>query len=241
MPRLNLRDEDPENQPDPMDDEGGDGPPPMPHEYHDGGGHKKTWLILVLIVVLAGGAIVALNQMRIIHLWGKKLPRVVESVSEPSVPLDTTLAGRSKELPASTSTPMPPDLSGKKGAGKKGSGQSQLAGKKVTAPQSMSAAAAKEPAFSQQSASPSHMATPPMGGEYAVQVSSWPSREAADHAASKVTEKGFSAYVVQADVKGQTWYRVRVGGYGSSDEAAKSAEDLQQKGYSGVFVVKEEK
>lgn len=62
---------------------------------------------------------------------------------------------------------------------------------------------------------------PPVDG-WSVQVGSHPTREDADAQLSQLQEHGFSAYRVAALVDGQTWYRVRIGGYASRVDAAKA-------------------
>lgn len=62
---------------------------------------------------------------------------------------------------------------------------------------------------------------PPVDG-WSVQVASHPTRADADAQLSQLHEQGFAAYRVAALVDGQTWYRVRIGGYETRVEAAKA-------------------
>lgn len=60
-------------------------------------------------------------------------------------------------------------------------------------------------------------------GKYTVQIGSYASEEEAKAYATKMKDKGYSAFYVPADVKGQTWYRVSLGLYPDT----KSAEDYK--------------
>lgn len=59
------------------------------------------------------------------------------------------------------------------------------------------------------------------GNEFNVQVSSWRSAIKADDEMKRLKARGYKAFVVQAylPAKGGTWYRVRIGGFKSVDEA----------------------
>lgn len=70
---------------------------------------------------------------------------------------------------------------------------------------------------------------PPVSG-WAVQVGSYPSQAEAEIRIAELQDHGVSAYRVAALVDGQTWHRVRVGGFSDRDraEAARAtlADDL---------------
>jgi septal ring-binding cell division protein DamX len=58
----------------------------------------------------------------------------------------------------------------------------------------------------------------PPKGRFTLQLSSFPDRSEADALARRFSAQG--AYVVTSEIPGKgTWYRVRVGSYGSSQEA----------------------
>ena len=63
---------------------------------------------------------------------------------------------------------------------------------------------------------------------WAVQVASYPRSELAEGRIETLRAGGHSAYVVHALVKGQTWYRVRIGPYASTEEAKKARVHLSQ-------------
>lgn len=51
------------------------------------------------------------------------------------------------------------------------------------------------------------------GGGWAVQIASYPTAEEADASVAALAEAGHKAYRVAALVDGQTWFRVRIGGF----------------------------
>jgi cell division septation protein DedD len=68
---------------------------------------------------------------------------------------------------------------------------------------------------------------PPTEG-WAVQVASFPRSVEAEDRLSALRAAGHSAYLVHALVKGQTWYRVRIGPYASPADAAEAKKQLSQ-------------
>jgi hypothetical protein len=50
---------------------------------------------------------------------------------------------------------------------------------------------------------------------WAVQVNAFPNKSSADVSATKLKTKGYDAFIVVSETKGQTWYRVRVGPFDS--------------------------
>jgi cell division septation protein DedD len=72
---------------------------------------------------------------------------------------------------------------------------------------------------------------------WTVQVKSSPEKKYADSWADRLKTKGYDAFVVDADVKGQTWYRVRVGHFAARQEAEALRATLESKeGLSGSFL-----
>ena len=77
------------------------------------------------------------------------------------------------------------------------------------------------------------------GGTYTVQVASTKDARAADQVVKKLQTKGYRAYKTKAEITGKgTWYRVRVGGFGSRSQADKVRAQLQKYGYKGMVVKK---
>lgn len=73
-------------------------------------------------------------------------------------------------------------------------------------------------------------AGPVPGGKFTVQVASYREMGDARELADKLTRKGYQAFVAEAEVPGKgTWYRVRVGRFGTRKEAASFGENLKRK------------
>jgi cell division septation protein DedD len=66
-------------------------------------------------------------------------------------------------------------------------------------------------------------------GGWAVQVNAFPNEKDAMSLTKKLADKGYDAYMVSADIRGRTWYRVRVGRLASRDEAKGLLETLKTK------------
>jgi len=67
------------------------------------------------------------------------------------------------------------------------------------------------------------------GKVWTVQVNAYPDERSAKQLVDRLKNKGYNAVVSEARNKGKTWYRVRVGKYGSREEADKVLEDLKSK------------
>lgn len=61
------------------------------------------------------------------------------------------------------------------------------------------------------------------------QVNAYPDERSAKTIVDRLKNKGYNAYVTEAQNKGKTWYRVSVGKYGSREEAEKTVEMLKTK------------
>jgi cell division septation protein DedD len=66
-------------------------------------------------------------------------------------------------------------------------------------------------------------------GPWFVQVGSFPGHDSAESYAKKLAQKGYFAYVLEADVNGKKYYRVRVGRMASREEAVALQRVLNQK------------
>jgi cell division septation protein DedD len=74
---------------------------------------------------------------------------------------------------------------------------------------------------------------------WTIQVKSSTDKTFADQWVNRLKAKGHEAYVVEADVKGQTWYRIRVGQLNTRQEAETLQSALEsQEGLSGTFLLK---
>jgi hypothetical protein len=73
--------------------------------------------------------------------------------------------------------------------------------------------------------------------KWSVQISAAPARDVADTLAERLKSAGYDSYVVQAQVKGQTFYRVRVGPLAAQDDAETLRQSLAgQEGYRDAFL-----
>ncbi|MDH3442614.1 MAG: SPOR domain-containing protein [Deltaproteobacteria bacterium] len=73
--------------------------------------------------------------------------------------------------------------------------------------------------------------TPAKKGDktWSVQANSYPDEQSANELVDRLKNKGYNAFVTQANIKGKTWYRVRVGRVGSREEAEKIEAALKNK------------
>jgi cell division protein FtsN len=74
--------------------------------------------------------------------------------------------------------------------------------------------------------SPAGSAPAPESG-WAVQIAAYPYSSEADSKVAALRKEGINAYRVAALVDGKTWYRVRVGGYESEEDAAVARNELR--------------
>ena len=211
MPRLNLKDDEME-EPVPLDSDKPISPPPTLRDVGSGGGGKTSplLLILVILVVLAGG-VYALNYFKVIHLFGKKTPKIAEVLPDAMPPAES----------ATTSTDQ---------------GEAPPATSEAAAQQSPMPEPVLEPNPPAETAKP-HI--PPSGaGSYTVQVSSWTSKSKAESEVSRLSAAGYTAFVEDAVVGGENWYRVRVGRYSTMKEARDAATELQKAMEDELYIAK---
>jgi len=75
------------------------------------------------------------------------------------------------------------------------------------------------------------------GKGWTVQVNAFPDEKSAKTWVDRLKNKGYNAYVAEVNVKGKIWYRVRVGQYGTREEAKKVEEALKTKeNYTKAFI-----
>ena len=111
------------------------------------------------------------------------------------------------------------------------------------------AASAKAPAPGGASATPA-AAKPPAAaadgkpdaknkGKYTLQLSSFQDRAEADAFAAKVSAAGYKPYVIQSDVPDRgTFFRVRLGAYGSHEDAIAAKADFEAKQHIIAYVTR---
>lgn len=79
-------------------------------------------------------------------------------------------------------------------------------------------------------------APPPSGRKYLVQVSSVRSAREADALKARLAFLGLHARVSRANIKGTTWYRVRLGPFSSAAEVQRVRKRLSGSGYDSLVV-----
>lgn len=76
--------------------------------------------------------------------------------------------------------------------------------------------------------------------KWSVQITAAPARDVADTLAERLKSAGYHSYVVQAQVKGQTFYRVRVGPLDAQEQAESLRQSLaRQEGFLDAFLANE--
>jgi SPOR domain len=83
-----------------------------------------------------------------------------------------------------------------------------------------------------------HSAEPtPVSKKWSVQVAAPPAKDIADTLLQRLKAKGYDGYVLQAEVKGQSYYRVRVGYFDSREKAESVRQSLtRQEGYPDAYI-----
>ncbi len=77
--------------------------------------------------------------------------------------------------------------------------------------------------------------------KWSVQIAAAPARDIADALAGRLKSDGYDSYVVQAQVKGETVYRVRVGSLDGQDQAESLRQSLaDQEGFRDAFLTTQE-
>jgi cell division protein FtsN len=232
MPKLNLRDDGFEEDNNPLDTDQSVSPPPTLREVGVGGGGAKTSTLLTVLAIVAALllSVFALNYFKVIHLWGKKAPKVTIEQDLPAadLPVASTDAGGN---PAGTTDPSlaTPELSLEPSTTPAGN---------TTAPAS-STPTTTTPTTTTKPEPTRKFVPPPSGsGTFTVQVSSWTSKARAEREAQKLSTAGMSSFVEDAVIAGENWYRVRVGRYGSSQEAKAAATELAKSLEGRIWVAK---
>lgn len=234
MPKLNLRDDGFEEDSNPLDSDQPVSPPPTLREVGAGGGGGKssTLLTALLVVALLGGGVFALNYFKVIHLWGKKpvkvsfdteLPMPDQPVASTNTDLGTNPTPGGEEQQTTPEPSLDPSTVPSQPATQPEATQPHT--------QTTSPKPSREPA-------PTFTPPPSGSGSYTVQVSSWISKSMAEKEASRLSSAGMSAFVEDAVIAGENWYRVRVGRYGSSKEAKDAASQLSQSLEGHIWVAK---
>jgi cell division septation protein DedD len=83
---------------------------------------------------------------------------------------------------------------------------------------------------------PADSAEAGFGKSWSVQISAAPTKNVADKLVQQLKAKGYDGYVVEANVKNQTYYRVRVGRFPKREEAESTRQSLAHESYEQAFV-----
>jgi len=74
---------------------------------------------------------------------------------------------------------------------------------------------------------------------WAVQVKAAPDKPSADAWVNRLKSKGYDAFVVEADIRGKTWYRVRVGSFDTRQDAEKLRKVLEvEEGLADAYLTR---
>jgi len=124
-------------------------------------------------------------------------------------------------------------------AGERSRASAPPSSKKNTGPIASTGGDEEEGGGSSSMAKP-EMAAPTTSGKknrrehYSIQIEAVMDQEGANQLVDKLKRKGFEPYVVETQLNGRTWYRVRVGHYSTEDEAAAAQTRLRQE-FAGAF------
>ncbi len=241
MPRLNLKDDALDGDSGSLDSDKNIAPPPTLRDVGGSNGRSSPLLLIVLIIFVLAAGVFALNYFKVIHLWGKKVPKVAEvlptdpgsTLPELESPANTDQGGTPATEPGAESNPLPATSAATQ----------EPTPASVPTPSTIPATTTPvttTPAATTPSAKPKRvLAPPPTGsGDFSIQVSSWTNKAKAEEEASKLSAAGFSAFVEEAAVGGETWHRVRVGRYASAQEAQEAASQVQKVVENVVWVAK---
>jgi cell division protein FtsN len=255
MPKLNLKETGLEDETRPLEPEQAEPPvaaaPEPPREK------KGPSPVLQVVIALALLATItfALNYFGVIHLWGKKAPKVAETVLPPAEVTPPVAQGPSgqapSQVPAPTPTPTPvpgpaqgstpPSVTPGTTPPATPKGQ-QPAVKPVEKPgvKPVEPSAAKPVVPAPVQVTPRSSVPPSTpGGEYTVQVSSWLTMSKANEQVTKLNAAGLDAFISKATVTGETRYRVRVGRYATMRDAEAAAARLSDMLENGIWVARE--
>jgi cell division septation protein DedD len=73
--------------------------------------------------------------------------------------------------------------------------------------------------------------------KWSVQIAAVPAKDTADNVIQQLKTKGYDSYLVRAEVKGQTYYRVRVGHFDAREKAEVVRQSLaRQEGYRDAYL-----
>ena len=80
--------------------------------------------------------------------------------------------------------------------------------------------------------------TPPTQPPWTVQIAAHRTRVTADSMAAELKTRGHQAYVTSGELSGKTFYRVRVGRYGTRQEALAALQRLKTQNYKNAMITR---
>ena len=181
-------------------------------------------LQVVIALALVATITFALNYFGVIHLWGKRAPKISETILPPPEVAPPVAQMPPEVTPVPTPTPTPTPTPG----------VTEGAKPPVEKP-------AVKPALPVPGPETVRPVIPPSTemGEYTVQVSSWMTLSKANEEVGHLTGAGLNAFVTKATVGGEIRYRVRVGRYATMKEAETAAARLSEMLENGIWVARE--
>jgi cell division protein FtsN len=234
MPKLNLKDDGFEEEQNPLDTDDTMAPPPTLREVGgggEGGGKSSVLLMVLLIVSVIALGVFALNYFKVIHLWGKRAPKVTAQIDN-TLPLPDPTLGSSVVPPEQTQT-------GTEGASTPTPTPGTTPEPNLETTPATPAHSASRPSTTTSTPAPKFVPPASSGsGSYTVQVSSWTSKAYAEQQASRLNEAGMSAFVEDVVIAGENWYRVRVGHYATPQEAKDAAAQLSHSLEGRIWVAR---
>ena len=94
----------------------------------------------------------------------------------------------------------------------------------------------EEPPLARAGGATEETAAARIGGSFYVQVFAGRDRSSAERLVGQLESDGFSVRLFTENPGADPLFKVRVGGYGTKDEAREAATTLQKKGHAGAFV-----
>ena len=241
MPKLNLKESGLEEEGRELMPETAATPEPgVPELVKERSGPSPILQIVIALALLATITF-ALNYFGVIHLWGKKVQKVMETgLPPPEIAPPVAQMPPERTTPGVTPTPTPvPTPTPTPGLTQGVKPPVPTTGKpQVMPPVEKPAVKPTVPLPGPEAVRPS---IPPstVTGEYTVQVSSWQTMSKANEEVGRLNGAGLNAFVSKGTVGGETKYRVRVGRYATMKDAETAAARLSDMLENGIWVARE--
>ena len=103
-------------------------------------------------------------------------------------------------------------------------------------PKTEAASPAQPARLAHATASPGSAIAPAGQGHFVIQIAAYRKREDAEHQRASLALNGLNAHIEAGDVKGQAWYRVRMGPFNNRDVALSAQTRLSASGFKAVLL-----